>query len=649
MPKTRVLLCVAVMLFAACGCQPTNKGTQAIDPGEPVSIDSAVEPEMVSTEPDPAPDPEDPHATLENQPELASENANLGENTVAVKNANTNDDIAPETKTLSSSEPQTDEETKQISTASQPNNASKTTDINSELASRANEPTASPSAYRLLLPTTSGPLLVGVDILIDEKPLAIAFSQRIESALKTAADGGDLTWSQLLQHVSDNPRIFGTASRLNENQYRGMIQRYDKNRNKKPEYEEATRLLFRDSRVNGEFRLVGTDSYRQINRTNSAAFSALDINDNGVLEPNEIDSAISSLKKLDGNADQRIDRNEIESSNVDESLAWNSRRSTRWGDVAMDLSGYVDWSMLAYTLGEMPGKDPFASQPNAISRLRDGSADSLNSQGAKKLLEVTPDFSLIVRYSSQGEPPKISIASMPQSLQETTTQIETLDQVRIHSPDFCLIAGVTENRAAIDTIPPAAFAMLDANNDGALEESEIPEPAREQYSIADFDQDGDAKLTLKEINEGMLPESSIWDVQVRGRAAEVPDGTFTWLDENHDGFLSTREIGRSSIRLHSLISKEKSLRATNIPDMFFVQFVRGQPDRDATLFAQVKTLNQISETSQPRWFRSMDSNRDGDVSHDEFPGQAAEFEKLDHNQDGFIDSREAQSDFSAQQ
>jgi Ca2+-binding EF-hand superfamily protein len=45
----------------------------------------------------------------------------------------------------------------------------------------------------------------------------------------------------------------------------------------------------------------------------------------------------------------------------------------------------------------------------------------------------------------------------------------------------------------------------------------------------------------------------------------------------------------------------------------------------------------------------MDSNRDGDISPDEFPGLEKQFRELDHNQDGFIDSQEVQHSFSTQQ
>jgi Ca2+-binding EF-hand superfamily protein len=191
-------------------------------------------------------------------------------------------------------------------------------------------------------------------------------------------------------------------------------------------------------------------------------------------------------------------------------------------------------------------------------------------------------------------------------------------------------------------IPPEAFAMLDANNDGELDESEIPDVALREYSFEDLDQDSNGKLTLQEIIEGMSPKSPIWNVQVRARAAESPDGVFAWLDKNQDNTLSTREITRVVDQLQTIASAQGVVSPDDIPDTFLVLFGRGDPDQDTQLFSMTpKNTERLA--SWPRWAQSMDTNRDGDISRREFPGTSQQFGKLDKNSDSFVDLEEVRT------
>jgi Ca2+-binding EF-hand superfamily protein len=310
----------------------------------------------------------------------------------------------------------------------------------------------------------------------------------------------------------------------------------------------------------------------------------------------------------------------------------------------MDFSRYVDWSMLSYSLDDMPRHGPFGRKRNAIAMLDQDHNDSIDRDEAKEVLTVKSDLRLRASFPLTATGiAKLEVTSVCSDLKSLIELNESTDKISVTGSTLRLTMSISDVRAARNQIPPQAFAMLDANNDGGLDEAEIPAEALREYSFEDLDQDGDDKLTLREINEGMSPKQPIWNVQVRARGAETPDGVFAWLDQNQDQYLSTREIHDAEDRLRAIESSDGSIKPADIPDSYLVQFVRGDPERDEQLFAATpRTRGETANLSDtwPRWAQSMDSNRDGEISRREFPGRSQQFDQLDKDSDGFIDGDE---------
>jgi Ca2+-binding EF-hand superfamily protein len=325
---------------------------------------------------------------------------------------------------------------------------------------------------------------------------------------------------------------------------------------------------------------------------------------------------------------------------VDDNPAWKKRRSSRWGQVATDLSGYIDWSMLSYALDEIDFVGPFGKQQNVVAKLDQDQSDSIDGDEARDLQTVESDARLLIRYPLVADgSAEIEITSISKDLDPLVQRIESANSIAIVGNALRLTASVFDARTGRNQIPPEAFAMLDANNDGGLDESEIPAPALREYSFEDLDEDADGKLTLREINEGLRPKSPIWNVQVRARGAESPDGVFAWLDQNQDQFLSAREVLAAKDRLHAIASSDGNLKPADIPDSYQLQFGRGEPNQDNQLFGLASRTTEAND-GRPRWAQSMDMNRDGDISRQEFPGTTTQFMNLDANEDGFISSDE---------
>ncbi len=345
-----------------------------------------------------------------------------------------------------------------------------------------------------------------------------------------------------------------------------------------------------------------------------------------------------SIFSFDQNGDNRIDFDELADDSVDATEAWKPKRSRRWGEVAMDLTENVDWSMLSYTIRNLNRPSPFGAEKTLLSRIDQDDDEPINANEAKQLMLVSPDVRLRVAYGTGGDG-SIEIESLSRRIESLVHTVRTRGQVEILGTSFRLFAKVLPSLTQTNVFPDQAFVMLDVNRDGVLDQNELPEPALRDYSFEELDSDDDGKLTIEEIRFGLAGKEPMWSAQVRARGAETPEAIFAWLDQNQDQFLSQREIIDSADLLRSLSKHDGTVTPNDIHDTYVIQFGRGDPSQDTQLFgALIPSPSKLDP--RPRWAESIDINRDGDISVEEFTGTLEQFRALDVNGDEFIDSRE---------
>jgi hypothetical protein len=503
------------------------------------------------------------------------------------------------------------------------------------------EPDGTAAPLRILLPMTDRVLLVDVDVRIGDSPLAQAFSRQI-AAVMTEARGKEgtsgPTWQELFAHVQADPERFGRRQPINAGQYDELIRRYDRNRNRRTDDDEVARFLFRASGSAEPFRLIGTDHFRHVNRSDSKLFRDIDSDGNGLLDSTELDHAAGALIRMDQNADRGLSLSEANVSQQDNGPAWNRRRTHRRGSVAMDLQGYVDWTMVSYAMDGWIGDSSVNLDALAVAAIDSDGDGSVSRQEAASLRDIVPDLSLLVQFAENGlDEAMIDVVSMRPDLESVTRIAKSSRSITLSGQSLQLSFEILDSPTRQNAVPPQAFAMLDSNGDGFLEESEIPQVALSELSLESLDADNDGKLTLGEINRGRASATPIWTTQVRGRAAEFPDAIFAWLDRNQDRFLSEREILAAGERLGQ--GGGLPLSASDIPESFVVQIARGDPGQDNQTFRFSKTREPKSD-SMPTWAGHMDSNGDGHISRLEFIGTSDQFDGFDENSDGFIDGQE---------
>ena len=477
--------------------------------------------------------------------------------------------------------------------------------------------------------------------VLGDSPLAQAFSRQIDAVIteaggKEGASGP--TWQELFAYVQSDPQRFGRRQPINAGQYDELIRRYDRNRNHRTDDDEVARFLFRESGSAEPFRLIGTDHFRHVNRSDSELFRAIDSDGNGQLDSTELEHAAGALMRMDQNADRGLSLSEAKVSQQDNGPAWNRRRTHRRGSVAMDLEGYVDWTMVSYAMDGWIGDSSVNVDALAVAAIDSDGDGSVSPQEAASLRDIVPDLSLRVQFAENGlDETMIDLVAMRPDLESVTQIAKSSRSITLLGQSLQLSFEILDAPMRQNAVPPEAFAMLDSNGDGFLEEGEIPEAASSELSLENLDADDDGRLTLGEINRGRASATPIWTTQVRGRAAEFPDGIFAWLDINQDHFLSVREILAAGERLGQ--GGGLPVAASDIPNSFVVQIARGDPGQDNQTFRFAK-IRAPSSDSLPTWAGHMDSNGDGDISRLEFIGTSDQFDEFDLNSDGLIDGQE---------
>lgn len=185
-----------------------------------------------------------------------------------------------------------------------------------------------------------------------------------------------------------------------------------------------------------------------------------------------------------------------------------------------------------------------------------------------------------------------------------------------------------------------------AGKNGILGEKGIYQPPFTFVALLRLaDRNADNQLSHKELadflelQEKFFFRSSYLTVVDRGPSL------FEFLDADHDGRLSPRELRSAWPRLAPWDRDGKGgLSRQQVPRQFQLVLSHGQPRTNlppnAPGYGDLPLFRDRSRG--PRWFRKMDRNDDGDISQAEFLGTREQFRRLDADGDGLIDADEAE-------
>jgi Ca2+-binding EF-hand superfamily protein len=521
---------------------------------------------------------------------------------------------------------------------------------------------------RFLLLVPGGPLVVGAQISVDGKPFRTAREDLIDEMLATATDDeGKTSWEAALK----SPRFtLGRVTNINESTLKNYVTRFDRDKDGLVNRLEARYYLatmFQGPTFSlltgsagafgsaGGVVVVNGRAMRGGDSTQADVRKLLDTDNDGLLSDTEIAAASERLKTRDADDNDLLYPAEISgTSGATGNRAVNAARGrviTPRAQVSVLLGPAAQaaplFAAITQKYGDSDGNvlaDSFSSFPGLFESL-DGNKDGKLQQGEVLALnKVKPHLQLSIQLG-KSDGPALTVTSMASELVKSGASDDSLS---IELPGVKLafkaprIPAQSSRYAQLGT---SYLTRFDANKNGYLEKDEVQGGFARQFALWDMNSDG--KVFAKEIVEAYTRMQAPQQSQIRATAAKSGNPLFQAIDRSGDGRLSLREMRTAQEKIREFDeNKDGQISNEEIPISLAVNFGRGNSgfNRYQVLSAQGRVTQAGSPPNNngaPEWFTRMDRNGDGDITMKEFLGTKEDFQKLDTNNDSFIEPAEA--------
>lgn len=505
-------------------------------------------------------------------------------------------------------------------------------------------------------------IVVDAAITVDRKPFRMVREQVIDNMLTYADKDGDgkPTWEEGLH----SPRFgFSRLRQLTDEQRNQYQKNYDANTDGIVDRDEARRFLngmtqtqaftvTNAAGISGGPVSLGADGrvYGPARSGNVALLPLLDLDRNQILSAEEIAAAGESLKRRDTDDNDLLYPQEIEAiaNRAVNGIQANPRsrpQANRAYALALNAKTsavYVHYLLkehYANTDGDLTAESLRQASPVFESLDADNNG-KVEQAEVLRLRKVPAHLELDVELGKETVGVKLKSASAGFETHKADGGIVSLGW-----PGSRLKANATSTPDARDyysQIGSSYLKQFDANANGYLETTELAGNYKMLFDMWDLDEDG--KVYGKEIIESYSQLALAQSTQVRASITYDGNALFPAVDENGDQRLSLREMRSASERLKPFDKNEDGqITVEELPLNFSVNFAMGQNFVQQGQRVAAPQNNPPQKTDAPDWFTKMDRNGDGDVTIKEFLGDKEQFQKLDTNQDGFIEPKEAKA------
>ncbi|WP_162006805.1 EF-hand domain-containing protein [Roseimaritima sediminicola] len=457
-------------------------------------------------------------------------------------------------------------------------------DSAAELRRAASEPADDPdvTTHRLYVPTTAGALLIDVQLRVDGQPIGQFLDKQLDRLQAEITSEPRLLWSELVVFARQNAALFPAGLNVVDE----TAERFDRNANGVVEREELRRWLLSANNGGRLVRVQTDDRFRHRNRCGSAVFAALDSDDDQVLREPQYRDAAEAILSLDRNFDERLDVDEWLSAAAP-SQTRQGRGGSLGGSVSV-LQDFSQWDRLTYAATSELAAAPFGAAP-LLARIDTDGDQQLTVAEIRQLRDGPATLAVQIDFSTDStSPPSVSLLSSLDSLKNKTSEGSQWIAVRDETLQLLL-------------------------------------------SVED---------TWSQMGQRGSDQLPLWLGYVSLQCGEASDAWFHWLDRDGNGYLSSRELQRAGERIGELADADR-VSCHAVPDAYTIRVLRQPPQAMAAARMRLTRRGDPQRSPLPGWAAPMDRNADGDLSRREFVGSPEQFDRLDRNQDGFIDVDEA--------
>ncbi|MCA9213483.1 MAG: hypothetical protein KDB27_10485 [Planctomycetales bacterium] len=466
---------------------------------------------------------------------------------------------------------------------------------------------------RCLLMCPGGPFVIDVNIYIDDQPFRKKREQTILQAQETAnarqkaaKEDAQSDNEQRSEDTLDDGAEADDSAEDGDEEIEPTESKTDKEEvgSSPPQIERLVRYIANqpDPVTSGEARwllsqwtpgpvlLELRDGFAAERTSLAPIWTVLDGDVDGELAENEISEAEVLLMSADTNGDESIDVKELIQFVPKE--AKNTLRSRGPLRLLVTLGDHTDWDDLHWDLSDYYALDGTSeglpASSSLIEQLDTNNNGKWDDAETQRLSEVAPHLAISVRLGGRETGLSVDAA---------TPEIKTLNP-EFHATDNAVVISLGQCHLEL------AAAQQEQNGQSTTDQVGIGAVLDGYPIMRMLDQNNDRKLSMREIK-------SI-------------NACLSAFDEDKDGRVTSSELAipvRMNITLGPHVDR---MLATPAPPIF-IPFSESEED----------------QPEAPRWFVTMDINKDGDLSRSEFLGTRDQFRELDANGDGLLSAKEA--------